>query len=288
MRSITAARARQKIASSPAGPAIRAGRRLLRGCDGRIIECLPLFYTDSAGSRRNRAAVTLQAANQTFPLMVELLSRTGRKIEDPVGIGDFVDSDDKLAAAEHLKNLFDHYGSDKATGHDYHLLYGAILAEPDSVRALLEIGIGTNNLAVLSNMGRNGKPGASLRAFREFLPNARIYGADIDREILFSEERITTLFVDQTDPESFDVIADAIGDNFDLIIDDGLHSLHANLGTLLFGLERLKVGGCFVVEDITPPALPVWQTVIALMPQQYDCHIVASKGVFLFLVRRSA
>jgi len=247
-----------------------------------------MFAPFSAGSTRNRAVLTIQAANQTFPLMLDLLSRAGRKIEDPVPIESFVDSDDKKAAAERLKDLFDYHGSDKAMTHNYHLLYGPILAQQDAVSAVLEIGIGTNNLDVVSNMGVSGKPGASLRAFREFLPNAQIYGADIDRRILFSEERISTFVVDQTDFRSFDTIADAVGDSLDLIIDDGLHTPDANLATLLFGLERLKIGGWLVIEDIAPLALPMWKVIRALIPSQYDCRIIAADGALLFSVRRLA
>jgi hypothetical protein len=46
-------------------------------------------------------------------------------------------------------------------------------------------------------MGRTGTPGASLRAWRDYFPNAEIYGADIDREILFEEERISAFYVNQ-------------------------------------------------------------------------------------------
>ena len=69
---------------------------------------------------------------------------------------------------------------------------------------ILEIGLGTNNVDVVSNMGRDGIPGASLRAFRDYLINSKIYGADIDKSILFSEERIETYFVDQTNDTSFE------------------------------------------------------------------------------------
>jgi hypothetical protein len=154
--------------------------------------------------------------------------------------------------------------------------------------ALLEVGIGTNNLDVLSNMGIDGKPGASLRAFRDFLPRAQVYGADVDRRILFSEERISTFFVDQTDPKSFVGVAGAVDDGFDLIIDDGLHSPHANLATLLFAVERLKIGGWFVVEDIVAPTLPIWQVVAALMPDDHNSYIVISKAAFLFMVHRAS
>jgi hypothetical protein len=38
-----------------------------------------------------------------------------------------------------------------------------------------------------------GKLGTSVRAFRDYLPTAQIFGADLDAEILFSDERIQIL-----------------------------------------------------------------------------------------------
>jgi hypothetical protein len=287
MCSMIVTRLRSRLETSPNFCRL-ASKGLILSSSARVTQSFPMFAPFSAGSTRNRAVLTIQAANQTFPLMLDLLSRAGRTTEDPVSIESFVDSDDKRAAAEQLKDLYDYHGSDKSAAHNYHLLYGPILAERDSVAAVLEIGLGTNNSDVVSNMGANGKPGASLRAFREFLPNAQIYGADIDRRILFSEERISTFFVDQTDPGSFDAIADAVGDSLDLIVDDGLHSPNANLATLLFGLERLKIGGWLVIEDIAPLALPIWKVIGALIPSQYDCRVVAAKEALLFSVRRLA
>jgi hypothetical protein len=287
------ARVLQKLEASPrlveTKRAIRAvGRQVLARGGSRIVADFPIFAPYSAGSIRGRAALTIQAANRTFPLMLDLLSRTGTRIEEPVPIESFADNDNKRGAAQQLKERFDYYGSDKATLHNYHLLYGPILADRDSVASLLEVGLGTNNPDVVSNMGMDGRPGASLRAFRDYLPKAQVYGADVDRRILFSEERITTFFVDQTEPGSFDPIGAAIDDNFDLIIDDGLHSPNANLATLLFGFERLTIGGWLIIEDIAPRALPVWQVIAALMPREYDSQIIAAKGALLFSIRRSA
>lgn len=287
MNSMIVARVRSRLVASPSFRRL-AAKVLVLSSSARITRSFPIFAPFSAGSTRHRAVLTIQAASQTFPLMLELLSRAGRKIEDPVPIESFADSDHKRAAAERLKDLFDSYGSDKAVTHNYHLLYGPILAQQDAVSAVLEVGIGTHNPDVVSNMGVNGKPGASLRAFREFLPDAQIYGADIDRRILFSEERISTFFVDQTDSGSFDAIADEVGGSLDLIIDDGLHSPNANLATLLFGLERLKIGGWLVIEDIAPAALPMWNVISALIPSQYDCRVVAADKALLFSVRRLA
>jgi hypothetical protein len=70
-------------------------------------------------------------------------------------------------------------------------------------------------------------------------------------------------------------------------IDDGLHSPNANLATLVFGLSRLNMEGCLVIEDISPDAVPLWQIVsAALLPDSYESSIVAAAGAFLFVVRR--
>jgi hypothetical protein len=288
-------RARRRLEASPSlvetKKAVCAlSERLLPVGNTRITQNFPMFNPNSAGSARDRATLTIQAANQTFPLLLELLSNAGRHVETPIPIESYADDNCRRAAAEQLKKLCDRYGSDKATRHNYHLLYGPLLAERDSITAVLEIGLGTNNSHVVSNMGIDGKPGASLRAFREFLPRARIFGADVDQDILFTEERIATFFVDQTDPSSFAGLAEAVhAIEFDLIIDDGLHSPNANLTTILFGLDdRLKAGGSLVVEDIAPPALPLWQIIAALMPSTYESHVIAAEAAFLFLAQRLA
>src|SRR5579863_2494095 len=253
----------------------------------QILESLPMFAPNGAGAMKERTALTIQAANQTLPLMIELLDRTGTKVEDPTPISAFADTAEKRAAALELKNLFDHYGSDKGySNHNYHWLYGSILGTRRA-SALLEIGLGTNNEDVVSNMTRQGTPGASLRAFRDFLPEAHIYGADIDRRILFQEERVSTFFVDQTDIDSFAELSAALPDELDLIIDDGLHTPNANLASLVFGLGRLKVDGYFLVEDIGRHAVPIWQLVsAALLPEQYESHVVEAGTQFLFVVHR--
>ena len=75
-------------------------------------------------------------------------------------------------------------------------------------------------------MGTYGKPGASLRMWRDYFYNANIYGADIDKGILFNEDRINTYFVDQLDSETIKSMWNNIGlKDFDIIIDDGLHEV---------------------------------------------------------------
>jgi hypothetical protein len=172
--------------------------------------------------------------------------------------------------------------------HDYHLVYAALLSSrrSDPLR-LLEIGIGTNNPRILSHMGVWAKPGASLRAFRDFCPNAQVFGADIDKNILFEEDRIHTYYVDQTRLDSFDELYSHISDGmFDLVIDDGLHSPLANLSTMLFALKILKPSGVFIVEDITSSKIALWQTVAAILPPNYSPKLIQGKFRLLFMMQK--
>ena len=133
-----------------------------------------------------------------------------------------------------LKNLMDFYGSDKGGKNNHHNFaqyYSQIFnIRKDKIKNFLEIGLGTNNLDIPSNMGEKGKPLASLRAWRDYFKNANIYGADIDKNILKNESRIKTFYVDQTDPNTIDEMFKNIGvSNFDIILEDGLHEYNANI-----------------------------------------------------------
>lgn len=169
-----------------------------------------------------------------------------------------------------MKELLDQYGSDKATRHNYHHLYGTLLEDRTAITGIFEVGLGTNNPTVVSNMGGIGRPGSSLRAFRDFAPNAHIYGADVDKAILFNEDRIVTHFVDQTDPATFEALKDMIPNGIDLVIDDGLHAPDANIATLTFGLSRIKAGGWVIIEDIPTKALALWDFIGAILPRQFE------------------
>jgi hypothetical protein len=245
----------------------------------------PLFTPHSGGKYKDRARLTIQAINQTIPLLSTFAMPVRQKQNNVTRIKDFPVSEQDLEAAREIKRCFDKHGSDKASN-DYHNIYGPLLKNRDEVTGILEIGMGTNNTDVVSNMGRWGYPGASLKAFRDFLKSATIYGADIDKRILFEDERIQTFFVDQTDPGTFTELGKSIPSDLDLVIDDGLHSPNANLETLKFGLTKIRVGAWVVVEDIAPDALPLWEVVSALLPSNYKPHIIRSESALVFAVKR--
>jgi hypothetical protein len=76
--------------------------------------------------------------------------------------------------------------------------------------------------------------GASLRMWKEYFINAVIFGADINKNLLFQEDRIRTLYVDQLQRNSIKKMWLDININyFDLIIDDGLHTDEANINLFI-------------------------------------------------------
>src|SRR5262249_31400139 len=107
--------------------------RLVREMENRINlhQPLALFVPESAGDSHALLMRTLQAVGQTFPLLSHLLGVVGRTKLSPVPIEQLFTDGEGKAAAEVLKSLFAKYGSDKSTGHNYHLLYGEILKDKD-------------------------------------------------------------------------------------------------------------------------------------------------------------
>src|SRR5215831_13779827 len=101
-----------------------------------------------------------------------------------------------------LAQLFHQYGSDKDRN-GYAPCYAALLTpRRESIRSVLEIGIGTMIEGVPASMRGYAlghySPGGSLRAWRDFFPHADVVGVDIQPDTQFSDDRITTHLADST------------------------------------------------------------------------------------------
>ena len=193
--------------------------------------------------------------------------------------------------SDKIATIFAHHRSDKSTHHNYHHLYAYIFNQlnNDPNCNILEIGLGTNDPKLVSSMGINGRPGASLYAFSEFFDKANIYGADIDENILFNTNKIKTCKVDQMDIKTFVNLQHTFGKKqYDLIIDDGLHSIAANFNTLLFALDNIKVNGWIVIEDIH--IHDNWYSIDYIMNQSnnFKTYLIKSSNHFMYVVHKIA
>lgn len=126
-----------------------------------------MFSPNVAGNSKQKGKHTIDNIKLIFPLISKLILklRINQKI---ISSKDYHFKKKKNNKSIKIKELLNFYGSDKANYHDYHLIYSSIFKDETKVKKILEIGLGTDNTKLLSNMGKNGKPGASLRAFRDF------------------------------------------------------------------------------------------------------------------------
>lgn len=203
----------------------------------------------------------------------------------------------KLSSPTRMCHVMTWFGSDKARSHGYTPLYSALFMErfKEPIR-ILELGLGSNNPDVLSNMGIFGAPGASLRGWRELFPHALVFGADIDRRILFEEDRIKTYYCDQLDRSSIHELWSHPGlqAGMDIIIEDGLHTFEANICFLEESLDHLRPWGTYIIEDIVWDTLDNWcdrlETVYSKQYPTYEFALVilASHGYNNMLVARRA
>ena len=153
-----------------------------------------------------------------------------------------------------LFELVEKYGTDKTLS-NYTPTYSKLF-EPiqDKVTSILEIGLGTLNPEIPSSFAGNiqhfdfYKPGGSLRVWRDYFPKAQVYGIDIAKDCMFSEERIKTFLFDSSEKEYCDYYLDNL--EFDIIIDDGNHDPKYQVKTLRNLFPKLKEGGIYIIEDI--------------------------------------
>ena len=243
-------------------------------------------YPSSAATHKQYIHLTLLGAKSTYETLSHFSQLTESKIVNLEDLG-LSPTEEKIASK--LEELFNFHGSDKANTHNYPRLYAKVIKLlPERSFKIIEIGMGSNNLDTPSNMGAFGRPGASLRAWRDFATNIEVFGGDIDSRILFSESRIDTFVVDQTNQESWEVFLSEVSDEkFDLVVDDGLHSPYANLMTIKNLLPSLSDDGTLIIEDVNESALPVWRIFEKLLPSDYHFRLIEAKNCYAVLIRKS-
>lgn len=136
-----------------------------------------------------------------------------------------------------LDKLAIQYGTDKRSSrHGYTRYYEFYFsAIRNDVKKVLELGIAR---------------GSSLKMWRDYFPNAIIYGIDINLECSqYKDDRIEITIGNFNDPLFIPSFIQKYGENFDLIIDDASHIYkdQINAFTLLF--QYIKPKGIYVIED---------------------------------------
>ena len=133
-------------------------------------------------------------------------------------------------------------GTDKNTIHNYTGIYAQLLAPYRNKRGtLLEIGV---------------QHGGSSLLWHEYLPRFRLFLSDI-------QDIVPDVIWDQLDPDRYDfyqgdaynggslkLFCDECAEGFDVIIDDGPHTLSSQVFAVSHYFPMLKPNGVLIIEDI--------------------------------------
>lgn len=134
--------------------------------------------------------------------------------------------------------------------HVYTPFYYELLKDKiKSVKKVLEFGIGFDE--TMPHCGDAYQVGASLRMWRDFFPNAQVYGADISPRAMFTDARIETFLCNENKRCDVERVLGRVGSDIDLIVDDAFH--HYKIQTLLakMVLPLVDKGVTYVIEDIS-------------------------------------
>lgn len=150
------------------------------------------------------------------------------------------------------------YGTDKGprsmNGWDYSPTYHQVLSpNKDKVKKVLEVGIcGYRDIP-------NNVVGASLFVWRDYFPNAEIYGIDNDGRFIFNDQdRIHTAQADAYSWPSLEAALKQMGlerGSIDFIVDDAVHDPFPQVQLMHMLWPYLKKNGLYAMEDVCPPKL---------------------------------
>lgn len=147
----------------------------------------------------------------------------------------------RAVCGSNLKALAVLYGSDKWGSHWYAQHYERHFCSLRKKQLnILEIGIGGYDDPQAG--------GESLRMWRTYFSQSRIFGIDICDKHVHDERRIKTFHGSQVDEKFLAEVVQEIGE-IHLIIDDGSHRNEHVLHTFGFLFPKLSKDGIYVVED---------------------------------------
>lgn len=143
-----------------------------------------------------------------------------------------------------LADYFDQYKCDKGNiKHQYNRVYEPALEPLRNLPIrLLEIGV---------------FKGASLQAWADYLPHATFVGVDIFERVdipkipILNHPRVSWVKCSSTDELPVELL-EIVGDGFDIIIDDGLHTHDGQRLTFENFIPFLKPDGKYFIEDVWP------------------------------------
>jgi len=161
---------------------------------------------------------------------------------------------------DELTRLANRFGTDKGSltgGHHYTRVYSELF-EPMRTRPirLLEIGLlgldqgGWDDDERRDGGTARGSDAPSLRMWASYFPRAEIFGLDFNDFCGVAIERCQIFRADAGDPQELLEVAEQIGGELDIIIDDASHASHDQQVALRTLFPFLAPGGVYIIEDL--------------------------------------
>ena len=193
-----------------------------------------------------------------------------------------------------LTNLSIFYGIDKhiRVAHNYMPTYEKLFKNlKSSIYNLLEIGCGgMYNLKDTLGQGdikRNWyKSGNSLRMWRDYFTNANVYGIDINKDLMFTEDRIKTFVANQNSEQDLKSVIDKINSPLDIIIDDGSHRGDHQVFSFMYLHKYLAPCGLYIIEDVQSSNIDGFKN-LSIFPEHFKEYINQNFVVEYFDTRNS-
>jgi hypothetical protein len=141
------------------------------------------------------------------------------------------------------------YGADKCPqiGHMYTPFYYEFLKDKrQSFKKVFEFGVGNSRI---QRVIPHYQMGASIRMWRDFFPNAMVYGADIANGSVFKDERIETFYCNERDANQIKELVGKMGSDIDLVIDDASHHVNDQVFLCKNLMPFLKKDVIYIIED---------------------------------------
>ena len=164
-----------------------------------------------------------------------------------------------------VKEIFNKWGSDKSSKHNYEIIYAEFKKTMHTSSRILEIGCGSNDPEIRHAMSPNYIPLSSLHALKEIFQTENIEGADLDVKLEINND-FEVHYLDQFKRETLEEASKGFKLGFDLIIDDGVHDISANYLTLIYFYKKLNPQGKYVIEDVPPSLIESWRFLL----QEFD------------------
>lgn len=231
----------------------------------------------------------------------ELVERHHLTIEDNALMWSFFEQNQKKSEKNNsgenknmsdLSFLMEKYGSDKVRS-GYTTYYEMVFDDiRNQITTFLEIGVGTLDASVPSTFAGNLRyvpeytPGGSIRAWKDYFPNAKIYGIDVADDCKIEEERLETFIFSSLEKNQADQHFE--DETIDIIIDDGLHTAIGQLATFRNFFSKVKAGGIYIIEDINGAGCGenVFYDYRSQLNKEIDNHEYYYGGNFL-IIRKS-